>query len=54
MKTRTVLYADPGTVLTDGIHYGAVIWLAEGANPDDYRAIPREEYEAMLAEQEVG
>lgn len=52
MKVRTVLYADEGTVLTDGTHYGTVIWLAEGVDPDSYHAIPMTEYEAMLAEQE--
>lgn len=54
MKVRTVLYADEGTVLTDGTHYGTVIWLAEGVDPDSYHAIPREEYEAMMAAQEAG
>ena len=53
MKMRTVLYADEGTVLTNGTHYGCVIWLAEGANPNDYRPIPLAEYEAMLADREV-
>ena len=49
MKVRTVLYADEGTVLTNGTHYGTVIWLAEGISPDTYHAIPKEEYEAILA-----
>ena len=53
MKVRTVLYADEGTVLTDGTHYGTVIWLAEGAGPDDYHPIPLEEYEAMTAGREA-
>lgn len=51
MKVRTVLYADEGTVLTNGKDYGVVIWLAEGADPELYRQIPKVEYEAMLAEQ---
>lgn len=51
MKMRTVLYADEGTILTDGTHYGTVIWLAEGASPDSYHPIPREEYEAIMAAQ---
>ena len=54
MKVRTVLYADDGTVLTNGIDYGTVIWLAEGVSPDTYRSIPLEEYEAILAEREAG
>ena len=52
MKVRTVLYADEGTVLTNGTDYGTVIWLAEGVSPDSYHPIPREEYEAILATQE--
>ena len=52
MKVRTVLYADEGTVLTNGTDYGTVIWLADGVSPDTYHAIPEEEYKAILAEQE--
>jgi len=54
MKVRTVLYADEGTVLTNGTDYGTVIWLAEGVDPNAYYAIPMEEYEAVLAAQEAG
>ena len=53
MKVRTVLYADEGTVLTNGTDFGTVIWLADGVSPDTYHAIPMEEYEAILAEQEA-
>ena len=52
MQVRTVLYADEGTVLTNGTDYGTVIWLAEGVSADTYHAIPKEEYEAILAAQE--
>lgn len=51
MKVRTVLYADEGTVLTNGTDFGTVIWLADGVSPDTYRAIAVEEYEAILAEE---
>ena len=56
MNVRTVLYADEGTVLTNGTDYGTIIWLAEGVSPDSYHAIPLAEYEAIVAEQaaEVG
>lgn len=53
MKVRTVLYADEGTVLTNGMDFGTVIWLADGVRPDTYHAIPSEEYSAILAAQEA-
>lgn len=53
MKVRTVLYADEGTVLTNGTNYGTIIWLAEGVSPDEYHTIPRKEYETLLAQQEA-
>lgn len=53
MKVRTVLYADEGTVLTNGTDYGTVIWLADDVRADDYHAIPAEEYEAILTERET-
>ena len=53
MKVRTVLYADEGTVLTNGTDYGTVIWLAEGVSPDTYYAIAMEEYESLLAAEEA-
>lgn len=52
MKTRKILYADEGKVLTDGTHYGKVIYLAEGADEYAYHEIAEAEYEAILAEQE--
>ena len=48
---RVILTADEGMVLTNGTDYGAVIWLAEGANTEDYYPITRQEYEERLAEQ---
>lgn len=51
MKVRTVLYADEGTVLTNGTDYGTVIWLADGVSADSYHAITQEEYEAIMAAQ---
>lgn len=52
MKVRTVLYADEGTVLTNGTDYGTIIWLAEGVSPDSYYPIPMAEYEKIMAERE--
>lgn len=54
MRTRIVLYADEGTVLTNGKDYGTVVWLAEGESPDSYHPIPRAEFDAMMAEMESG
>ena len=52
MKVRTVLYADEGTVLTNGTDYGTVIWLADGVSPDTYYSIPVEEYKTILEMQQ--
>ena len=54
MRMRTVLYADDGMVLTDGDHYGKVIWLAEGADPAVYRQITEAEFEIRMEENGVG
>ena len=53
MKVRTVLYADEGTVLTNGTDYGTVIWLAEDVSPDSYYSITIAEYEAIMQEREM-
>lgn len=51
MKTRTVIYADEGKVLTDGEIYGVQIFLAEGQSADNFCEITQEEYEAILADE---
>ena len=43
MKKRTILYADEGMVLTDGITYGKEILLAEGTDPGTFREISEAE-----------
>ena len=48
MKTRQILYAEDGMVLTDGVTYGTVIYLAEGASAKDFREITKEEYEKII------
>lgn len=53
MKVRTVLYADEGTMLTNGTDYGTIIWLAEDVSPDSYHPIPMAEYEAIMRERDM-
>ena len=53
MITRKVLCAEDGMVLTDGETYGAVIYLAEGADASKYREITKEDYEKILRAQDL-
>lgn len=48
MKTRTVLYADDGYVLTNGEIYGKTLFLADSASASDFYEITDEEYQAVL------
>ena len=52
MKTRIVITADEGMVLTNGEIYGKSIFLAEDANVNDFYEISAEEYEKIMAEKE--
>lgn len=45
MKTRIVIYADEGKILTDGTTYGKQIYLADGKNADSFWEISENEYE---------
>ena len=48
MKTRKVIYADKGKVLTNGEIYGTRIYLAEGMSADGFYEISAEEYAAIM------
>ena len=52
MRTRVVLYADEGKVLTNGEIFGKQINLAEGLSEDGFYEITDAEYEAHLKEEE--
>lgn len=53
MKTRKIIYADEGKILTNGEIYGRQIYLAEGVSEADFHEITEAEYEAILKEQEA-
>lgn len=51
MKTRMILYADEGKVLTNGEIYGREIYLAEGLDGKDFYEITQDEYERIQEEE---
>ena len=51
MKTRVILYADEGKILTDGEIYGKQIFLAENKSAEDFYEISEEVYNALMNEQ---
>lgn len=53
MKSRIILYADEGKVLTNGEIYGKQIYLGENDEPSNYREITDEEYEVIKVQNEV-
>ena len=48
MIKRQVLCAEEGMILTDGVIYGTVIYLAEGADASAFREITEAEYEKQM------
>lgn len=51
MKTRTILYADEGKILTDGEIYGSQVFLEENRNASDFYEISQEMYDILMEEQ---
>ena len=51
MRTRTIIYAEDGHVLTDGEIFGKQIFLAEGVSAEDFHEITDEEYHQILNKQ---
>jgi hypothetical protein len=50
MKTKKVIYADEGKILTNGEIYGRVIFLADGMSDEGFYEISASEYERILAD----
>lgn len=50
---RKILTAEDGMILTNGTVYGRVIYLADGANEDEWYAITEAEYEAIMDSERV-
>lgn len=45
---REILKASEGKILTNGIEYGKIIYLAIGADPSAYYEITEEEYNKIM------
>lgn len=48
MHNRIILEASEGMMLTDGKGYYVRVSLGDWDSPDNYREVPKEEYEKML------
>ena len=53
MKTRTIIYAEDGHVLTNGEVYGKQIFLAVGVSAETFYEITDEEYKAIIERENV-
>ena len=49
----TVLIADEGKVLTDGVVYGRTIYLAKNRSPEEFYEITEAEYEEIQKQNEA-
>ena len=53
MKTKKVIYADEGKILTNGEIYGRVIVLADGLTEEGFYEITEAEYAEILNKEEI-
>ena len=53
MKQRIILCADDGMVLTDGKHFGKILYLGNNTNPDDFYEVSEEEYDKVLKDKNI-
>lgn len=51
MKSRMIIYADDGMILTNGEIYGKQILLANGMDIDSFYEITEEEYKKKMEEE---
>lgn len=49
MNRRTTLFADEGKILTDGEHFGRIVYLAPDDDGSAWHEIPEDEYNAIMA-----
>lgn len=49
---KNILYAKDGCVLTNGVDFARVVFLADGTPRDSYYEISEKEYEDLIREEE--
>lgn len=52
--TIVKLTASEGHILTDGVNYGRIVYLASGDDGEKWHEITEEEYEAISKAEEAG
>ncbi len=53
MKTKKVIYAEEGKILTNGTIYGRVIFLADGTTEEGFYEITEAEYAEILNKEDM-
>lgn len=52
MRTRVIIFAEEGKILTNGEIYGKQIFLAEGVSENNFYEISEEEYNEIQKQKE--